>query len=84
MKNNETFIQKVYRHIAYAVSVIIGLCTVLFCIRRRADKNRKHDNSSRTDDNRIRRSIENSQRAIDEARKTIEKIKGNKQNPSNS
>ena len=84
MKNNETFIQKVYRHIAYAVSVIIGLFTVLFFIRRRADKNRKHDNSSRTDDKRIRHSIENSQRAIDEARKTIEKIKGNKQNPSNS
>ena len=84
MKNNETFIQKVYRHIAYAVSIIISLCTVLFCIKRRANKNRKHDNNSRTDDNRIRHSIENCQQAIDEARKTIEKIKRNKQNSSNS
>ena len=82
--NNETFIQKVYRHIACAVSVIISLCTVLFFIKRRANKNRKLDNNSRTDDNRIRHSIENSQRAIDEARKTIEKIKRNKQNSSNS
>lgn len=84
MKNNETFIQKIYRHIAYAVSVIIGLCTVLFCINRRTDKNRKHSNNSRTDNNRIRHSIENSQRAIDEARKTIEKIKRNKQSSNNS
>ena len=84
MKNNETFIQKVYRHIAYAVSVIISLFTVLFFIKRRADKNRKHNTNSRTDDNRIRHSIENSQRAIDEARKTIEKIKRNKQNSNNS
>ena len=84
MKNNETFIQKVYRHIAYAVSVIISLFTVLFFIKRRADKNRKLDNNSRTDDNRIRHSIENSQRAIDEARKTIEKIKRSKQNSNNS
>lgn len=76
--NNETFIQKVYRHIAYAVSVIISLFTVLFFIKRRANKNRKLDNNSRTDDNRIRHSIENCQRAIDEARKTIEKIKRNK------
>ena len=82
--NNETFIQKVYRHIAYAVSVIISLFTVLFFIKRRANKNRKLDNNSRTDDNRIRHSIENSQRAIDEARKTIEKIKRSKQNSSNS
>lgn len=84
MKNNETFIQKIYRHIAYAVSVIISLFTVLFFIKRRANKNRKLDNNSRTDDNRIRHSVENCQRAIDEARKTIEKIKGNKQNPHNS
>ena len=84
MKNNETFIQKVYRHITYAVSVIISLFTVLFFIKRRANKNRKLDNNSRTDDNRIRHSIENSQRAIDEARKTIEKIKRNKQNTNNS
>ena len=84
MKNNETFIQKIYRHIAYAVSVIISLFTVLFFIKRRANKNRKLDNNSRTDDNRIRHSIENSQRAIDEARKTIEKIKRNKQNSNNS
>ena len=84
MKNNETFIQKVYRHITYAVSVIISLFTVLFFIKRRANKNRKLDNNSRTDDNRIRHSIENSQRAIDEARKTIEKIKRNKQNSNNS
>ena len=84
MKNNETSIQKVYRHIAYAVSVIISLFTVLFFIKRRANKNRKLDNNSRTDDNRIRHSIENSQRAIDEARKTIEKIKRNKQNSNNS
>ena len=82
--NNETFIQKVYRHIAYAVSVIISLFTVLFFIKRRANKNRKLDNNSRTDDNRIRHSVENSQRAIDEARKTIEKIKRSKQNSSNS
>ena len=84
MKNNETFIQKIYSHIAYAVSVIIGLCAVLFCVKRRANKNRKLDNNSRTDDNRIRHSIENCQRAIDEARKTIEKIKRNKQSSSNS
>ena len=84
MKNNETFIQKIYRHIAYAVYVIIGLFTVLFFIKRRANKNRKLDNNSRTDDNRIRHSVENCKRAIDEARKTIEKIKGNKQNPHNS
>lgn len=82
--NNETFIQKIYRHIAYAVSVIISLFTVLFFIKRRANKNRKLDNNSRTDDNRIRHSIENSQRAIDEARKTIEKIKRSKQSSSNS
>ena len=82
--NNETFIQKVYRHIAYAVSVIISLFTVLFFIKRRANKNRKLDNNSRTDYNRIRHSIENSQRAIDEARKTIEKVKRSKQNSSNS
>lgn len=84
MKNNETFIQKIYRHIACAVSVIISLFTVLFFIKRRADKNRKHNTNSRTDDNRIRHSIENSKRAIDEARKTIEKIKRNKQNSNNS
>ena len=84
MKNNETFIQKVYRHIACAVSVIISLFTVLFFIKRRANKNRKLDNNSRTDDNRIRHSIENSQRAIDEARKTIEKVKRSKQNTNNS
>lgn len=82
--NNETFIQKVYRHIACAVSVIISLFTVIFFIKRRANKNRKLDNNSRTDDNRIRHSIENCQRAIDEARKTIEKIKRNKQSSSNS
>ena len=82
--NNETFIQKVYRHIACAVSVIISLCAVLFCIKRRANKNRKLDNNSRTDDNRIRHSIENSKRAIDEARETIEKIKRSKQNSNNS
>ena len=78
-KNNETFIQKIYRHIAVAVSVIIiGLCTVLFCIRRRADNNRKLDKSNGVDNNRIRQSVENSKRAADEARATIEKIKGNK------
>lgn len=82
--NNETFIQKVYRHIAYAVAVIISLCTVLFCIKRRTSDNRKLDNNSRTDDNRIRHSIENCQRAIDEARETIEKIKRSKQNSNNS
>ena len=83
MKNNETFIQKIYRHIAYAVSVIIGLFTVLFFIKR-TDNSRKLDNNSRTDDNRIRHSVENSLRAIAEARKTIEKIKGNEQNSNNS
>ena len=77
-KNNETFIQKIYRHIAVAVSVIIGLCTVLFCIRRRADNNRKLDKSNGIDNNRIRQSVENSKQAADEARATIEKIKGNK------
>ena len=82
--NNETFIQKIYRHIAVAVSVIIGLFTVLFCVKRRANKNRKLDNNSRTDDNRIRHSVENCQRAIAEARKTIEKIKRNEQNSNNS
>lgn len=82
--NNETFIQKAYRHIACAVSVIISLCTVLFCIKRRTSDNRKLDNNSRTDDNRIRHSIENCQRAIDEARETIEKIKRSKQNSNNS
>ena len=82
--NNETFIQKIYRHIAVAVSVIIGLFTVLFCVKRRANKNRKLDNNSRTDDNRIRHSVENCQRAIAEARKTIEKIKRNKQSSNNS
>ena len=81
--NNETFIQKVYRHIAWAVSIIIGLFTVLFCIKRRSNKNRKLDNNSRTDDNRERYSIENCQRAIDEARETIEKIKRSKQNSNN-
>ena len=82
--NNETFIQKVYRHIACTVSVIISLFTVLFFIKRRTNKNRKLDNNSRTDDNRIRHSIENCQRAIDEARETIEKIKRSKQNSNNS
>ena len=84
MKNNETFIQKIYRHIAYAVSVIISLFTVLFFIKRRSLNNRKHDTNNGVDNNRIRHSIENSQRAIDEARKTIEKIKRNKQSSSNS
>lgn len=84
MKNNETFIQKVYRHIAYAVSVIIGLCAVLFCIKRRSINNRKYDKNNGVDNNRIRHSIENCQRAIDEARKTIEKIKRNKQSSINS
>ena len=84
MKNNETFIQKVYRHIACAVSVIISLFTVLFFIKRRANKNRKLDKSNGVDNNRIRQSIENSQRAIDEARSTIEKVKRNKQNSNNS
>ena len=83
-KNNETFIQKIYRHIAVTVSVIIGLCTVLFCIRRRTDNNRKLDKSNGVDNNRIRQSVENGKRAADEARATIEKIKGNKQNPHNS
>ena len=77
-KNNETFIQKIYRHIAVAVSVIIGLCSVLFCIRRRTDNNRKLDKSNGIDNSRIRQSVENSKRAADEARATIEKIKGNK------
>ena len=77
-KNNETFIQKIYRHIAVAVSVIIGLCAVLFHIRRRADNNRKLDKSNGIDNNRIRQSVENSKQAADEARATIEKIKGNK------
>ena len=77
-KNNETFIQKIYRHIAVAVSVIIGLCSVLFCIRRRTDNNRKLDKNNGIDNNRIRQSVENSKRAADEARATIEKIKGNK------
>ena len=77
-KNNETFIQKIYRHIAVAVSVIIGLCTVLFCIRRRTDNNRKLDKSNGIDNNRIRQSVENSKRAADEARATIEEIKGYK------
>lgn len=77
-KNNETFIQKIYRHIAVAVSVIIGLCTALFCIRRRTDNNRKLDKSNGIDNSRIRQSVENSKRAADEARATIEKIKGNK------
>lgn len=84
MKNNETFIQKVYRHIACAVSVIISLFTVLFFIKRRANKNRKLDKSNGVDNNRIRQSIENSKRAIDEARSTIEKVKRNKQNSNNS
>ena len=84
MKNNETFIQKVYRHIACAVSVIISLFTVLFFIKRRANKNRKLDKSNGVDNNRIRQSIENSKRAIDEARATIEKVKRNKQNSNNS
>lgn len=82
--NNETFIQKIYRHIAYAVSVIIGLFTVLFFIKRRANNNRKIYKNNGVDNNRIRHSIENSQRAIDEARKTIEKIKRNKQSSNNS
>lgn len=84
MKNNETFIQKVYRHIACAVSVIISLFTVLFFIKRRANKNRKLDKSNGVDNNRIRQSIENSKRAADEARATIEKVKRNKQNSNNS
>lgn len=81
--NNETFIQKIYRHIAYAVSVIISLCAVLFLFKR-ASENRKHANNSRTDDNRIRQSVENSKRAIAEARKTVEKIKRNEQSLSDS
>lgn len=77
-KNNETFIQKIYRHIAAAVAVIIGLCTVLFCIRRRTGDNRKLNISDGENNNRIRQSVENSKRAADEARATIVKIKRNK------
>ena len=48
---------------------------VLFCVRRRADNNRKLYKDHGADDSRIRQSIDEAKRAAEEARSTIEKIK---------
>lgn len=85
-KNNETFIQKIwqfvrekaqkiYGNFIAAASILIGVCAVLFCVRRRADNNRKLYKDHGADDSRIRQSIDEAKRAAEEARSTIEKIK---------
>lgn len=70
--------KKAYHRFIAAASIAIGLFTVIFCIRRRSNNNRKLYNDHGADDSRIRQSVERANRAAEEARSTIEKIKKSK------